>query len=347
MKNLSTTEISVLDLAKVAEGKTIADAFAHSKKLAQHVEQLGYKRFWLAEHHNIEGITSAATAVLIGHIAENTKSIRVGSGGIMLPNHSPMVVAENFGTLATLYPDRIDLGLGRAPGTDQATMRAIRGPRASQEPDFTELIEELMFFFQDAQPGQKIKAIPGMGIKMPIYILGSSLYSARLAARLGRPYAFAGHFAPGAMEQAFEIYRAQFQPSDHLQKPYVMVGVPVIAAETDERASFLATSLQQAFLGMVRGDRRLFKPPVPNINMIWTHNEKAAVESMLGLLVTGSAQTVRTKLDKLIAATGADELIMTSDTFEPQDRLMSYELIMQAKTSASKIIPPNPLNPSL
>jgi len=333
MKTLATTEISVLDLAKVSEGKTIADAFAHSKKLAQHVERLGYKRFWLAEHHNLEGITSAATAVLIGFIAENTNTICVGSGGIMLPNHSPLVVAETFGTLATLYPGRIDLGLGRAPGTDQNTMRAIRGNLRAQEPDFGELIEELMFYFQEPVAGQKVRAIPGAGIDVPIYILGSSLYSARLAARLGRPYAFAGHFAPGAMEQAFSIYRAQFEPSAHLEKPYVMVGVPVIAAATDERAAYLATTLQQAFLGMVRGDRRFFKPPVQDMDAIWSPGERAAVESMLSLLVTGSSETVRTKLDRLIAATGADELIITSDTFNPDDRFTSYNLIMAAKKS--------------
>lgn len=331
MKTLATTEISVLDLAKVAEGKTVADAFAHSKQLAQHVEKLGFKRFWLAEHHNIEGVTSASTAVLIGFIAENTKTIRVGSGGIMLPNHAPLLVAETFGTLATLYPERIDLGLGRAPGTDQTTMRAIRGSKFSQETDFGELISELMFFFNEPEPGQKVKAIPGAGIEVPIYILGSSLYSARLAARLGRPYAFAGHFAPGVMEQAFDIYRSQFRPSAYLQKPYVMVGVPVIAAPTDERAAYLATSLQQAFLGMIRGDRRLFKPPVTNMEVLWTVAEKAAVESMLGLLVTGSPETVRAKLDRLIQLTGADELIMTSDTYEPADRFISFELIMQAK----------------
>lgn len=331
MNTLATTEISVLDLAKVSEGKTIADAFKHSQKLAQHAEALGYKRFWLAEHHNIEGITSAATSVLIGYIAENTKTIRVGSGGIMLPNHSPLIVAETFGTLATLYPDRIDLGLGRAPGTDQATMRAIRGKAHAQEIDFAELIDELMFYFQEAEPGQKVRAIPGAGIDIPLYILGSSLYSARLAAQLGRPYAFAGHFAPGAMEAAFRIYRSEFQPSPYLEKPYVIVGVPVIAAETDERAAYLATSLQQAFLGMVRGDRKLFKPPVPTMETLWSEREKTAVESMLHLMVTGSPESVRGKLDHLIQLMGADELIVTSDTYDPVDRFTSIEMIMQAK----------------
>jgi luciferase family oxidoreductase group 1 len=330
MKTLATTEISVLDLAKISEDKTIADTFHHSRDLARLVEKLGYKRFWLAEHHNISSIASAATSVLIGYIAENTKSIRVGSGGIMLPNHAPLVIAEQFGTLASLYPGRIDLGLGRAPGSDQQTMRAIR--RNTQEEDFGNLIEELLYYFAPAGPGQKIKAIPGAGIEIPIYILGSSLYSAQLAARLGRPYAFAGHFAPAAMMEAFELYRHQFKPSAYLQKPYVMVGVPVIAAETDEKAAFLATSVQQAFLGLIRGDRRPTTKPVQNIDFLWTEREKAFVESMLGLLVTGSPEKVRKDLDKLIQATGADELIITSDTYDPEDRLKSFEYIAKAKT---------------
>jgi luciferase family oxidoreductase group 1 len=329
MKDLTTAKISVLDLAKVSEGKSIADAFKQSKTLAKHVESLGYTRYWLAEHHNIEGIASAATSILIGYIAENTSSIRVGSGGIMLPNHSPMVVAEQFGTLATLYPDRIDLGLGRAPGTDQATMRAVR--RSTQDTDFAELIQELEYFFAPAEPGQKIRAIPGAGINVPLYILGSSFYSAHLAARLGRPYAFAGHFAPRAMIQALDIYRSEFTPSKHLSTPYVMIGIPVIAAESDERAQFLATSVQQAFLGLVRGDRKLVHPPVDDIDSVWSAQEKVAVESMLRLLVTGGVKKVRKELDEIIALTKADELIMTSDTYHPEDRLKSFEYIRRAK----------------
>ncbi len=332
MKNLSNTEISVLDLAKVAPNSTIAETFAHSRKIAQLVERLGYKRFWLAEHHNIDGIASAATSVLIGHIAEHTKTIRVGSGGIMLPNHAPLMIAEQFGTLASLYPDRIDLGLGRAPGTDRQTMRALRRDHSQHGEDFPEQIAELLSYFAPAEPGQKIKAIPGEGIDVPIYILGSSLFSAELAARMGRPYAFAGHFAPAAMMRAFDLYRQQFQPSSVLEKPYVMAGVPVIAAETDERASFLATSVQQTFLALVRGDRRFSKPPVENMDALWSPSEKAAVESMLGLLVTGSPQRVREKLDELIRETGADELIMTSDTYDPEDRQRSFEMIAHAKS---------------
>lgn len=331
MKSLANTAISVLDLAKISRGNSIAQTYVNSSELARRVEELGYKRFWLAEHHNIEGIASAATPLLIGYIAEKTKTIRVGSGGIMLPNHSPLVVAEQFGTLATLYPNRIDLGLGRAPGSDQTTMRAVRRHHAGQETDFGDLIEELVHYFAAPEPGQKVRAIPGAGIDVPIYILGSSLYSAELAARLGRPYAFAGHFAPAAMSRAFEIYRSNFRPSEFLKTPYVIAGVPVIAAETDTKAAFLATSVQQAFLGMVRGDRKLSSPPVEDMDAIWSPREKAHVESMLGLMVTGSPATVRTKLDAFIQSTGADELVMTSDTYEHTDRVRSYELIAEAK----------------
>ncbi len=330
-KDLSTTKISILDLAKVSQGQSVAGAYSHSKELAQHVERLGYTRYWLAEHHNIEGIASAATSVLIGYIAENTKSIRVGSGGIMLPNHSPLVIAEQFGTLTTLYPDRIDLGLGRAPGSDQLTSKALRRDQSLRGEDFGDLINELLHYFAPPQPGQKIRAIPGAGLRVPIYILGSSLYSAELAARMGRPYAFAGHFAPAAMMQAFEIYRSRFEPSSVLDKPYVMVGVPVVAAETDDLAAYLATSLQQSFLGLIRGDRKLSSPPVLDMDAIWSDREKAAVESMLSLLVVGGPSKVRKDLDQLIAATGADELIITSDTYEHAARLRSFEFIAQAK----------------
>lgn len=330
-KNLSTVPISLLDLARISEGSTLQDAYRRSKEAAQKAEALGFHRFWLAEHHSIEGIASAATAVLIGYIAENTSKIRVGSGGIMLPNHAPMVVAEQFGTLDALYPNRIDLGLGRAPGSDQATMRAVRGLHRQQEVDFGELIQELLYYFAPAEPGQRVRAIPGAGQTLPLYILGSSLYSAQLAARLGRPYAFAGHFAPAQMEQAFDIYRREFQPSQALEKPHVMVGLPVIAAPTDEEARFLATSLQQAFLGMVRGERTLGKPPVADMDALWNEPEKRFVESMLRMLVTGSPATIREKLDKVIRDFGADELIITSDPYRHEDRLRSLELIMEAK----------------
>lgn len=331
MKTLAQTAISVLDLAKVSSGETISQTYAHSKELAQLVERLGYTRFWLAEHHNIEGIASAATPLLIGYIAENTKTIRVGSGGIMLPNHAPLIVAEQFGTLESLYPGRIDLGLGRAPGTDQTTMRAVRRYHAAHETDFGDMVKELLHFFAEPETHQKVRAFPGAGMTIPLYILGSSLYSAELAARIGQPYAFAGHFAPAMMMQAFQIYRTHFRPSKVLDKPYVMLGVPVIAAETDEHAEYLSSSLKQAFLAMVRGKRKLSSPPVRDMDQVWTPHEKAAVESMLHMLVTGSPQRVRAELDKLIAYTGVDELIITSDTYDKADRLKSYELIAQAK----------------
>lgn len=331
MKDLSRTAISVLDLAKYSEGQSIADAYRATRELAQSAERWGYTRYWLAEHHNLQGIASAATPLLIGYVAENTKTIRVGSGGIMLPNHPPLIVAEQFGTLATLYPGRIDLGLGRAPGTDPWTMRALRRDLPRREDDFAELIQELLGFFAAAEPGQKIQAIPGAGIEVPIYILGSSLYSARLAAALGRPYAFAGHFAPGEMRRAFDLYRSEFQPSAALPEPYLIAGIPVVAADSDERATFLATSIQQTFLGLIRNDRRLSPPPVADIDAVWTPQEKAAVQTMLGLLVVGSPKTVRHKIDAFIAETGVDELIMTSDLFSTKDRLRSYELIAQAK----------------
>lgn len=331
MKTLATAALSILDLAKVAQGKTIAQTYADSKALAQHVERLGYTRYWLAEHHNLEGIASAATSVLIGYIAEHTKTLRVGSGGIMLPNHAPLTVAEAFGTLATLYPGRIDLGLGRAPGTDATTMRALRRDFTEHGADFGDLVEELLFYFAPTQQGQKVRAIPGAGVEVPIYILGSSLYGAGLAARLGRPFAFAGHFAPAALLEAISVYRSSFQPSPVLAKPYVMLGVPVVAAETDERAAFLATTVQQAFLGLIRGQRIFSAPPVPDMSAVWSPHEQLAVQSMLGMLVTGGPAKVRTDLDRLIAATGADELILTSDTYAHTDRLKSFELIAAAK----------------
>lgn len=331
MKNLSNTEISALDLARIPAGATVADAFIKTRKTAQHVEKLGYKRFWMAEHHNIDGIASAATSVLIAHVAEHTKKIRVGSGGIMLPNHAPLVIAEQFGTLETLYPGRIDLGLGRAPGSDRETMRAIRRDSAQRGEDFAELISELLHYFSVPSEGQKVRAIPGAGIEIPIYILGSSAYSAELAAAMGRPYAFAGHFAPAEMLNAFEIYRRQFRPSAVLDKPYVMAGIPVIAAETDDHAEFLATSLKQTFLALIRGGRVFPQPPVKSMDLLWSIRERDHVESMLGLLVTGSIPTVRKRLDAFIAQTGADELIITSDPYDAEDRLRSYELIARAK----------------
>jgi luciferase family oxidoreductase group 1 len=320
---------SVLDLAMYAEGKAIADAFAATRDLAQHAEKWGYARYWLAEHHNLEGIASSATAVLIGFVAAHTQSIRVGSGGIMLPNHAPLVVAEQFGTLETLYPGRIDLGLGRAPGTDQTTMRALRKEAAAFPVDFAELIEELLFYFAPATPGQRVKAIPGAGIEIPIWILGSSLYSARLAAALGRPYAFAGHFAPQEMIQAIRLYQAEFRPSRYLQKPKVMVGVAAVAADTDERAQYLATSLYRRLLSLIRGNLKPSPPPVESMQGLWTPQEEQAVRQMTSTMVIGGPRTVAEGLQQLIARTGADELIITSDLYSHEDRLRSFELLSQ------------------
>jgi luciferase family oxidoreductase group 1 len=330
MKPLNLVPLSVLDLAPYPQGQTIADAFRNARDLAQHAERWGYHRYWVAEHHNIEGIASAATPLLIGNIAEATSRIRVGSGGIMLPNHSPLVVAEQFGTLETLYPRRIDLGLGRAPGTDQTTMRAIR--RDVREQDFGDEIEELMYYFAPAEPGQKVRAIPGAGMDIPIWILGSSLYSADLAGRTGRPYAFAGHFAPKLMLDAVELYRSRFKPSKYLSEPRVMIGVSVVAADTSERAHFLATTIYQQFLGMVRGQRTQAKPPVASMDAIWSPAEEMAVKSMLSTLIVGDQAEAREGLQKLVDSTGADEIIITSHLFHHDDRLKSYELIKSPKT---------------
>lgn len=332
MKNLSDIQLSVLDLAPISEGQSIGSAFENTVQLAQHVEALGYHRFWLAEHHNLEGIASAATAILIGHVASHTQKIRVGSGGIMLPNHAPLVVAEQFGTLETLYPERIDLGLGRAPGTDPLTMRALRRDFTDKNVDFSEQVQELMYYLEPVQPGQRVRAVPGAGLKIPIWLLGSSLYSAQLAAALGLPYAFAGHFAPDLMMQAIDLYRVGFQPSAVLSKPRVMVGVQVVAADTTEKARMLATTNYQRFLGIVRNDRVAMKPPVTEeqMNQLWRPGEKELVMKMLRTAVIGNVTEVAAGLQKLIDETGADELMIVSDAYEVKDRLRSFEIIQQA-----------------
>lgn len=326
-----TLPISILDLAMYPEGKTIADAFQATRELAQLAEKWGYTRYWLAEHHNLEGIASSATAVLIGFVAAHTQTIRVGSGGIMLPNHAPLMVAEQFGTLATLYPGRIDLGLGRAPGSDQATMRAMRKEAAAFPMDFAELIDELLYYFAPASAGQKIKAIPGAGLDIPLWILGSSLYSARLAARLGRPYAFAGHFAPQEMLQAVRLYRAEFRPSPQLKEPKVMVGVAAVAAETDEHAEYLATSLYQRILTLIRGHLKPAPAPVTSMQGLWSPQEEYAVRQMTSTMVVGSPRKVEAGLRHLIESTGADELIITSDLYQHEDRLKSFEMIARLR----------------
>jgi luciferase family oxidoreductase group 1 len=338
MTNLAKTKFSILDLARYSQNATIQETYHSSKILAQNAERWGYERFWLAEHHNLEGVASAATSILIGYIAENTKHIRVGSGGIMLPNHAPLVIAEQFGTLATLYPNRIDLGLGRAPGTDQRTMWALRRGVSQEPEDFGKMIEELLFYLAPAVPGQKIKAIPGEGMDIPIWILGSSLYSAQLAAQMGRPYAFAGHFAPAMMMQALDIYRSRFRPSEALKTPYVIVGVPMVAAETDERAEFLATSLYLGFLGLIQNKLAPRRPPIPveEMEALWSPEEKYAVMSMLGNFIVGGPEKLKAGMEEFIAQTGANELMITSDVFDSKDRLQSFELIAQAANLQSR-----------
>ncbi len=321
-------KFSVLDLAGIAEHETAADAFRHSVELAQAAEKFGYTRFWLAEHHNMDGIASSATSVLIGHIAGQTKTIRVGSGGIMLPNHAPMVIAEQFGTLESLYPGRIDLGLGRAPGSDQTTMRAIR--RGLQNQEFSELVEELMFFFAPAQEGQAVVATPGAGLDVPLWLLGSSLYSAKLAGTLGLPYSFASHFAPELLMEALHVYRSHFRPSTVLKEPYVMVGVQAVAAETDDEAEFLATSLYQSFLGVLRRTSFKMKPPVKSMDGLWSPAEEDYVRGRFKLGVRGGPEKVKAGLLNLQKMTEANELIITSGLYDPKKRIRSYEIIADA-----------------
>ncbi|MGA2850913.1 MAG: LLM class flavin-dependent oxidoreductase [Terracidiphilus sp.] len=316
--------VSVLDLVGMHTGEPAGSAIERSVDLAQHVEKLGYKRFWLAEHHSINGLACSATAILIGHVAGATSTIRVGSGGIMLPNHAPLVVAEQFGTLDALYPGRIDLGLGRAPGGDFQTMRALRRDSKQSGDDFPELLEELRTYLGPEQPGQAVKAFPGQGSNVPITLLGSSGFSAQLAAHLGLPFAFAAHFAPEYLYAASELYLGQFKPSAVLQKPYLMVAVQVIAAETDALAQRLFTTPQQRFLRLIRNQPVELLPPVDSMEPIWTPWERAAVESKLGAAIVGSDATVRAGVKKLVDDTKANELIVVTDTYDHKDRLESY-----------------------
>ncbi|ATJ81304.1 LLM class flavin-dependent oxidoreductase [Halomonas beimenensis] len=325
MPRFKEIPLSVLDLAPIRQGGSAADSFRDSVALARLAERRGFKRFWLAEHHGLEGIASAATAVLIGHIAGQTSRIRVGSGGIMLPNHPPLVVAEQFGTLETLYPGRIDLGLGRAPGADAATMAALRrDPRAGVD-DFPQRLAELRAVLEEARPDQRVRAVPGQGTRVPIWLLGSSDYSARLAAREGLPFAFAAQFAPAMLHEALAVYRDHFQPSAVLEVPYAMVGLPVIAADSDTQAEYLATTSRQKFLGMIRGRRTKALPPVEEMD--WTPREQAQVEQFLGAAVIGGPQTVRQGLEAFLASTGADELMVHTDVFALEDRLRSYAIL--------------------
>jgi luciferase family oxidoreductase group 1 len=336
MAGMSLPPLSVLDLSPIVEGATAADALRHSLDLAQHAENWGYRRYWVAEHHNMDGVASSATAVLIGHIAGGTKTIRVGSGGVMLPNHAPLVIAEQFGTLATLYPGRIDLGLGRAPGTDRLTMRALRRHQdaSDEEEGFPRDVMELQGYLGEPAAGrpQPVRAIPGIGTKVPIWLLGSSLYSAQLAAHLGLPFAFASHFAPDLLLQALHVYRESYRPSAEWPQPHAMVGVNVVCADSDDEAALLFTSIQQRFLGMQRGQRGPLPRPIDpkQLESMWAPQEKANVQRMLAASAVGSPANVRRQLASIVAQTAADELIVAGAVHEHAARLRSYALLAGA-----------------
>jgi luciferase family oxidoreductase group 1 len=319
-------QLSVLDTSPVTLGSDTTQAFRNTLDLARHAEGWGYRRYWLAEHHNMPGIASAATAVLIAHVAGGTTTIRVGSGGIMLPNHAPLVIAEQFGTLASLFPGRIDLGLGRAPGTDMRTAQALRRGFSGAD-NFPQDVLELQSYFQPVQPGQAVRAVPGAGLDVPIWLLGSSLYSAQLAAALGLPFAFATHFAPDAMAEALYLYRSRFHPSDQLDRPYAMLGLNICAADTDAEAARLFTSLQQQWTQLRRGSPGALPPPVDSMDGRWTEMEAAGLRHALSRAIVGSAATVRRKLMDFIAETKADEIMMTSQIYDHQARLRSYEIV--------------------
>lgn len=329
-KSLSTIDISVLDLAMIAEGKTPADTFKTSLDLAKHVEKWNYKRYWLAEHHNMEGIASSATSILIGHIASGTSTIRVGSGGIMLPNHAPLIIAEQFGTLATLFPDRIDLGLGRAPGTDQFTAMALRrDQRAAME--FPKNVQELQTYLSASNRNGRVRAIPGEGLDIPIWILGSSTDSAHLAGALGLPYAFASHFAPAQLHAALAIYHQNFRPSIHLKEPFTMACVNVIAADTNEEADKLATSFKRLFLGIITGKRELLKAPVNPDEFFIDPMEEAALQQMIAYSFIGGPDKVAKDIQSFLDKTQVDELMITSPIFDHSARLHSYEIVSELK----------------
>ncbi|MCC6735981.1 MAG: LLM class flavin-dependent oxidoreductase [Bauldia sp.] len=318
---------SILDLAPVPAGHTVADALRNTLDLAQHAERWGYRRFWLAEHHGMPGIASAATAVVIGHVGAGTSTIRIGAGGIMLPNHAPLVIAEQFGTLESLFPGRIDLGLGRAPGTDPATAHALRRTFDGDVDSFPQDVVELAGYFADDGPERRVRAVPGTGLKVPLWILGSSLYGAQLAAMLGLPYAFASHFAPAQMKEAIAIYRRLFRPSRQLDRPYVMLGYNVFAADTDAEAKLLATSMQQAVINLRRGMPGLLQPPDPTLEAGLTPHDRAILSSFLSASAIGSPETVRAAVLAFVEETGADELIVASQIFDHAARLRSYAIL--------------------
>ncbi|MBW8909997.1 MAG: LLM class flavin-dependent oxidoreductase [Mesorhizobium sp.] len=329
------TALSVLDLSPITQGSTASQSLANSLDLARHAERLGYTRYWLAEHHNMPGIASAATSVVIAHVAGGTKTIRVGAGGIMLPNHAPLVIAEQFGTLAALFPGRIDLGLGRAPGTDMMTARALRRNLESTD-NFPQDVVELMGYFQRAEDGQRIRAVPGEGQEVPVWILGSSLYGAQLAALLGLPYAFASHFAPAELDQALEVYRTRFQPSAQLDKPHVMLGLNVFAAPTDAEAKLLFTSLQQAFVNLRSGRPGQLPPPVEDYDRDLDPMARGMLSQALSCAVVGSPETVRQGIDAFVRRTGADELMVTAQIFDHAARLRSFEILADVHKSLSQ-----------
>jgi len=327
MRDLSSIPFSVLDLAPVRAGGSVAESLRETLDLARHCERWGFRRFWLAEHHNMTGIASAATSVVIGYVACGTETIRVGSGGVMLPNHSPLVVAEQFGTLESLYPARIDLGIGRAPGTDQRTARALRRNLTGGEDDFAADVAELLSYFAPAGPGQAVRAVPGAGLNVPVWLLGSSLYSARLAAALGLPFAFASHFAPDYLVPALEIYRGQFRPSAMLREPYAMPALNVFAAETEAEARRLFTSVQQAFVNLRRGAPGPLPPPFEATEGRWSEIERAGIERALAYSVVGSPEGVRRGLEAFADFTKADELMLTAQIFDHAARLRSFEIV--------------------
>ena len=328
--------LSILDLVRVTESTDARGALDNARDLAAHAERWGYRRFWVAEHHNMPGIASAATSIAIAHIAAGSQTIRVGAGGIMLPNHAPIIIAEQFGTLARLFPGRIDLGVGRAPGTDAVTIRALRRSLEREE-DFPRDVLELQSYFAPVQPNQRVQAVPAAGTEVPIWILGSSTYGAQLAAELGLPYAFASHFAPDQLLPALAIYRSRFKPSATLARPYAMVGVNIVAAETDREARRLATTQQMSFADIFRGTRHLSRPPIEDIESYWSPMEKAQAMRMLACSITGSPETVRSGIDALVRETGADELMIVSDVYDHAARLRSFELIAEAEAEAAAI----------
>lgn len=333
MRSLKDTQFSILDLVPVRENKSIQSSLHHALALAQHAEKLGYKRLWLAEHHNMSGIASSATSVLLGYLLANTQTLKVGSGGIMLPNHAPLIVAEQFGTLATLYPNRIELGLGRAPGTDQNTMRALRRGQQETEDQFPQDVLEILQYFKDPLPQQRIVATPGQSTHVPVWLLGSSLFSAQLAAKLGLPYSFASHFAPRMLDQAIKLYRENFEPSEYLERPYVSMGVPTIIADTDEEAQYLATSPYQRIISMFRNQRGKLQPPIENIDEIWSPSEKMSVQQFYAMAQIGSKETVKAGLERLLERYEVNEFIFTCDIYDTDKRIKNFELLMDIKNS--------------